>query len=115
VIFVAILEKVTDEFNRVEFQVQLEGSKTGREIGGIVDQIVTMNWIDFGDGKPMRAFVCTSPNPWAYPAKDRAGRLEQLEQPHLGKLIAKLVGPGERKPFLVSPTNLSVNVTEKTK
>jgi hypothetical protein len=51
----------------------------------------------------VRAFVCTAPNPWGYPAKDRAGRLEQIEQPHLGKLIAKLVGPGERKPFVVSP------------
>jgi hypothetical protein len=102
VIFVAILEKVTDEFNRVEFQVQLEGSKTGREIGGIVDQIVTMNWIDFGDGKLVRAFVCTSPNAWNYPAKDRAGRLEQIEKPHLDELIAKLVGSGARKSFTVS-------------
>jgi hypothetical protein len=63
VIFVAILEKVTDEFNRVEFQVQMEGSKTSSELPGIVDQIISMNWIDFGDGAPVRAFVCTSPNP----------------------------------------------------
>jgi AAA domain len=90
VIFVAILEKVTDEFNRSEWQIQLEGGKTGRELPGIVDQIVTMNWIDFGDGKPTRAFVCTSPNPWGYPGKDRSGRLDQIEKPHLGELIAKL-------------------------
>jgi AAA domain len=100
VIFVAILEKVTDEFNRVEFQVQMEGSKTGRELPGIVDQIITMQFVDFGDGKPGRAFVCTSPNSWGYPAKDRAGRLEQIEEPHLGKLIQKLVSPGTRKPFI---------------
>ena len=50
-----------------------------------------MQWVDFGDGKPVRAFVCTSPNPWGYPAKDRSGRLEQLEPPNLGKLIAKLI------------------------
>jgi hypothetical protein len=102
VIFVAILEKVIDDFNRSEFQIQLEGNKTGRELPGIVDQIITMQFIDFGDGKLARAFVCTSPNPWAYPAKDRAGRLEQLEEPHLGKLIAKLIGPGVRKPFVIS-------------
>jgi hypothetical protein len=100
VIFVAILEKVTDEFNRVECQVQMEGSKTGRELPGIVDQIITMQFVDFGDGKPARAFVCTSPNSWGYPAKDRAGRLEQIEEPHLGKLIQKLVSPGTRKPFI---------------
>jgi AAA domain len=102
VIFVAILEKVIDQFNHAEFQIQLEGSKTGRELPGIVDQIITMQFIDFGDGVPVRAFVCASPNPWGYPAKDRAGRLEQIEKPHLGELVAKLVGPGSRKPFTVS-------------
>jgi len=34
--------------------------------------------------------ICTTPNPWQYPAKDRSGRLEQIEEPHLGKLLAKL-------------------------
>jgi hypothetical protein len=48
--------------------------------------------------------VCTNPNPWGYPAKDRSGRLEQLEPPNLGALIGKLTGSGERKPFpIVSP------------
>ena len=90
VIFVAILEKVTDEFNRAEWAFQLEGGKSGRELPGIVDQIITMNFIDFGDGVLTRVFVCTSPNPWGYPAKDRSGRLEQIEKPHLGDLITKL-------------------------
>jgi hypothetical protein len=103
IVFVGILEKIVDDFNVGSWQLQLEGGKASRELPGIVDQIITMNWIDFGDGKPVRAFVCTSPNPWNYPAKDRAGRLEQIEEPHLGKLITKLVGPGESKPFTVSP------------
>jgi hypothetical protein len=90
VVFVGILERVVDEFNHAEFQLQMEGQKVPREIGGIVDEVITMQWVDFGDGKPVRAFVCTSPNPWAYPAKDRSGRLEQIEEPHLGKLITKL-------------------------
>jgi hypothetical protein len=104
VIFVAILEKITDEFNRSEFQIQLEGAKTGRELPGIVDEIICMNFIDFGDGMPVRSFVCTSPNPWSFPAKDRSGRLEQLEPPDLGALIEKLTRPGEGKSFTaVSP------------
>ena len=103
VIFVAILEKVTDEFNVATWQPQMEGARTGRELPGIVDQILTMNWVDFGDGVTTRAFVCTAPNPWCYPAKDRAGRLEQIEEPHLGKLITKLIVPGNRKPFTISP------------
>jgi hypothetical protein len=93
IVLVGILERVTDEFNRSEFRLQMEGQKVPREIGGIVDEIVTMQWIDFGDGKPTRAFVCTSPNQWGYPAKDRSGRLEQIEEPDLGKLITKLTRP----------------------
>jgi AAA domain len=90
VIFVAILEKVTDEFNRTEFAIQMEGAKTGRELPGIVDQIITMTWVDFGEGPPTRAFICTAPNSWSYPAKDRSGRLDQVEKPDLGELITKL-------------------------
>jgi len=102
VIFVAVLEKVVDEFNAATWQIQMEGSRTGRELPGIVDEIITMQWVDFGDDAPVRAFVCTSPNTWGYPAKDRAGRLEQIEEPHLGKLITKLISRGQRKPFIVS-------------
>jgi hypothetical protein len=103
VILVGILERAVDDFGRAEWRVQLEGAKTGRELPGIIDEVITMQFIDFGDGKPVRAFVCTQPNQWGYPAKDRSGRLEQIEEPHLGKLLQKLVGPGTRKPFAVAP------------
>ena len=99
VVFVAVLEKNVDDLNISTWQPQMEGSKTGRELPAIVDEIVTMTWIDFGDRKPVRALVCTNPNPWGYPAKDRSGRLEQLEPPHLGALIEKLTRPSARKPF----------------
>ena len=101
VIFTAVLERNTDELNISTWQPQIEGSKTGRELPAIVDEIITMTWVDFGDRKPVRAFVCTNPNPWGYPAKDRSGRLEQLEPPNLGALLEKLTGPGQRKPFNV--------------
>lgn len=98
VIFVGILEKHTDDFNSVSWELQIEGSKTGKELPGIVDQIATMQFVDF-DGATYRALVCQQPNPFNYPAKDRAGRLEMYEEPHLGKWLAKLTGgKGERKP-----------------
>jgi len=110
VIFTAVLEKNTDELNVSTWQPQIEGAKTGRELPAIVDEIITMNWVDFGDRKPVRAFVCTNPNPWGYPAKDRSGRLEQLEPPNLGALIEKLTGPSQRKPFnVVSPEQHAQN------
>jgi hypothetical protein len=114
VVFVGILEKVVDDFNVTTWQLQMEGAKTSRELPAIVDEIITMNWLDFGDGKPVRAFVCTSPNPWNYPAKDRAGRLEQVEEPDLGKLIDKLTRPGKHMPFIVLPREQQLKVGELT-
>jgi hypothetical protein len=90
VVFLGILETVTDDYNRTEHRLQLEGARTGRELPAVVDQVITYNWIDFGDGVLTRSFVCTTPNPWQFPAKDRSGRLEQIEEPHLGKLLRKL-------------------------
>jgi hypothetical protein len=94
VIFVGVLEAVTDDFNRTEHRLQLEGARTGRELPAIVDEVITYQWIDFGDGVLTRGFVSTSPNPWGYPAKDRSGRLDQIEPPDLGQLITKLTKPG---------------------
>jgi hypothetical protein len=99
VCFVAVLEKNIDDFNIATWQPQIEGAKTGRELPAIVDQIITMTWVDFGDHKPVRTFVCTNPNAWGYPAKDRSGRLDQFEPPNLGALLEKLTGPGQRKPI----------------
>jgi hypothetical protein len=92
VVFVGILEKVTDDFGRfVEYRLQMEGAKVPREIGAIVDEVVVMEFLTFADRDPVRGFVCTAPNPWGYPAKDRSGKLDQTEPPHLGNLIAKIL------------------------
>jgi hypothetical protein len=101
VIFVGILERVVDEFKQAEWQLQSEGAKTARELPGIVDQIITYQFLDFGDGKPpTRGFVCTAPNPWGFPAKDRSGRLDQIEAPDLGRLLGKLTNKsGPRRPL----------------
>ena len=89
--FIGILETVTDEFNHTEHRLQMEGSRASRELPAIVDQIIALQFLDFGDGKaPTRGFVCTAPNAWGYPAKDRSGRLDQIEEPDLGKLLTKL-------------------------
>ncbi len=96
-IFVGILEKVTDELNRVHWQPQLEGGKAGRELPGIVDQVISMSlFVADGEGfrhEPergeIRRLVCR-PNPYGLPAKDRSGRLDVTEPPDLSALIAKI-------------------------
>ena len=99
VIFVGILERVVDELKHVEWQLQAEGSKTSRELPGIIDEIITYQFLDFGDGQsPLRGFVCRNPNQWGYPAKDRSGRLEPIEEPDLGKLLSKLTNQHDPKP-----------------
>lgn len=93
--FVGILDERLDDFNRKVFVPQIEGSKTGLELPGIVDQVVTMAEIKADDGSAFRAFVNHTINPYGYPAKDRSGRLDLLEEPHLGRLMAKIKGPGK--------------------
>ena len=91
--FVGILDEKTDDFNRKLLIPQIEGSKTGLELPGIVDQVVSMAEMQTEDGQPYRAFVCHTLNPWSYPAKDRSGRLEMVETPHLGRLMEKIKQP----------------------
>jgi len=91
--FVGILDQKLDDFNRPVFQPQIDGSKTGLELPGIVDQVITMAEFKAEDGTLQRGFVCQTLNPWGYPAKDRSGRLEMLEAPHLGRLMDKIRGP----------------------
>jgi hypothetical protein len=94
VVFVGILEPVSDEFHRSTWQPQIEGAKTGRELPGIVDQVLTLQFVRFdGDEEPTRAFVCQPQNTYSWPAKDRSGRLGLFEKPDLGVLIAKITAP----------------------
>ena len=90
--FVGILDEKLDDFNRKVFQPQIDGSKTGLELPGIVDEVITMAELK-ADGDPYRAFVCQTINPWGFPAKDRSGRLDQVEEPHLGRLMTKIRAP----------------------
>src|SRR6056297_410955 len=90
VVFVGILDQKEDDYGRTNWVPQIEGSKVGRELPGIVDQVITYQEIQAEDGAKFRALVCTSPNAWGYPAKDRSGRLEQLEKPDLGELFHKI-------------------------
>jgi hypothetical protein len=102
VVFVGGLDRRLDDFGREIYELQTEGLKVGSELPYIVDELVTMSDFDydaatdtwshnFGKGE-YRAFCCRSPNPWGLPAGDRSGRLGQIEQPHLGRLIEKING-----------------------
>jgi len=98
VIFVGILERVVDDFNRTTWQPQMEGGKAARELPGIVDQVLTLSlfaseedgWRHDPDSAQTRRLVCQSGNPYGLPAKDRSGRLDMTEPADLGALLAKI-------------------------
>jgi hypothetical protein len=98
VIFVGILERVTDEFNRTTWQPQMEGGKAARELPGIVDQVVSMHLFSRSAGDEWtldeksneRRLVCRAGNPFGLLAKDRSGRLDVTEPPDLGALLSKI-------------------------
>ena len=91
--FVGILDERLDDFNRRVFSPQIDGSKTGLELPGIVDEVLTMTELLDANKRAHRVFVCQTINPWGYPAKDRSGRLDLVEEAHLGRLMAKIAGP----------------------
>lgn len=95
---VGLLNKQLDDFNRPYFSLQIEGTKTGLELPGIVDEVITLAEIPREKEAPYRAFVCTTLNPFGYPAKDRSGRLATIEEPHLGRLMEKI-----RRPLTAPP------------
>lgn len=90
--FVGILDEKIDDFNRRFFQPQIEGSKTALQLPGIVDQVIAMAEMTSLEGKSFRAFICHTINDAGYPAKDRSGRLDLMEEPHLGRLMQKIAG-----------------------
>lgn len=106
VVFVAILDERLDDFNRKVFVPQIEGSKTSLELPGIVDEVVTLAEIKAEDGSSYRAFVTHTVNPYGFPAKDRSGRLDLLEPPHLGALIAKCAGAVPSSASAANPTHI---------
>jgi hypothetical protein len=108
VIFVGILDIKVDDYGRETYELQIEGSKTGRELPGIVDEVITMTVLQDENGSPYRAFVCHTLNQWGYPAKDRSGTLDLLEKPNLGELLEKMNRVVHNKPLdFVDPNQIT--------
>ena len=111
-----ILEEKLDEFNRKVFGLQIDGSKTANELPGIVDQVITIAEIKDKLGESKRGFITHTINPYGYPAKDRSGKLECIEEADLGKLIKKIKSPKESSKTSVSrgPIAASFAINKQT-
>jgi hypothetical protein len=111
--FLGILDEKTDDFGRRFYSPQIEGSKTGLELPGIVDQVITMAEVSDGTNNPYRAFINHTINPYGYPAKDRSGRLDTMEEPHLGKLMEKIKSSKITTITTNNKNNNETQITEK--
>lgn len=95
---VGILDQKKDDYGKTTWEPQMAGAGAGRALSGIFDEVISM--VVYRDpagqpvlddqGRQVRCFVSHSLNPWAYPAKDRSGALDMIEEPHLGRLMEKL-------------------------
>lgn len=90
IIVVGILDQVKDDLGRITWEPQIEGAKTGRELPGIFDQVMTLQVLKTQDGVAYRAIINHLTNPWNFPAKDRSGCLDLQEPPDLKYIINKI-------------------------
>jgi hypothetical protein len=88
------LDETEDDFGRKTQRPMIDG-KSADKFPYIFDQIITMAKFTPEEGAPYRAFVTHAVNQWGFPAKDRSGRLDLIEEPHLGKLMEKISGPAK--------------------
>jgi len=63
--------------------------------------VLTLSNLKAEDGTLYRAFVCREQNPYGFPAKDRSGCLDMVEEPNLAKVLAK-IRAGKRVDNLVT-------------
>lgn len=102
--FVGLLDETKTDLGETQYSLQMEGSKAGNELPGIVDQVITMTEIKVRHEEKeskRRGLVCQKPNPWGYPSKDRSGVLNLVEPPHLGNLMEKVI-TSQRSTFNVN-------------
>lgn len=100
-IIIAILNEEVDDLRRKTYSMQIDGGKAKAELPGIFDIVLTLQQFDDGEGGTYRGLVCHQMNPWGYPAKDRSGCLDLVEEPNLAKLIDKTAS-GRRVTDLVT-------------
>lgn len=90
VYFSAKCEKSQDETGRMLYAPSMPGNKTGQQLPYFFDEVLALRIEKDSEGNTQRALMCDSDGLWQ--AKDRSGKLEAWEAPHLGAVIDKIKG-----------------------
>lgn len=72
------------------YTVSMPGKQVGPKVPYMFDEVFHLGISKTQDGRKFR-YLRTDQD-LQYVAKDRSGRLDELEEPHLGKIIAKITG-----------------------
>ena len=70
----------------------MPGAKLGQSLPYFFDEVFALRIGELEDQTTFR-YLQTQPD-YQYTAKDRSGKLDPMEEPHLGKLITKILGQG---------------------
>lgn len=83
-------ERFKNDVGQVLNQPSMPGNKMGQAMPYFPDEVFQLDIGMTPDGKPYR-FLRTQPD-FSNDAKDRSGKLHPVEEPHLGKIISKILG-----------------------
>lgn len=86
----AQLAQQKDEMGRLLYAPSMPGQKTGQSLPYFFDEVLALRIERDADGVAQRALMCDSDGLWL--AKDRSGRLDAWEPPHLGTIVEKIGG-----------------------
>ena len=86
----AQLAQQKDEMGRLLYAPAMPGQKTGQSLPYFFDEVLALRIERDADGIAQRGLLCDSDGLWL--AKDRSGRLDIWETPHLGAVIQKIGG-----------------------
>lgn len=90
VYFTAKCEKSQDEQGRLLYAPGMPGAKLAQQLPYFFDEVFALRMERDDAGNVQRALMTSSDGLWQ--AKDRSGRLDFWEQPHLGEIIKKMGG-----------------------
>lgn len=90
VLFTAKVEKATDEQGRILYAPSMPGNKLAQQLPYFFDEVFALRIERDADGGHQRAIMAEGDGLWQ--AKDRSGKLDAWEAPHLGAIIEKMGG-----------------------
>ena len=90
VYFSSKTEKITDNDGRIMYAPSLPGNKTSQQLPYFFDEVLALRVEKDEAGNSMRIIQTDADGVWS--AKDRSGKLDMWEQPHLGDIINKIKG-----------------------